>query len=104
MSWAGGIVLDETFEWYLCAEGYEWVDAIQFGVEEDYDEVERFLVARDPKGEPRKTYHPLREHRALFREFVAAGKDREAIRAFANRFGFFGPYVLVSRPPHDWPL
>ncbi len=84
------------FEWYVDQDGYEAVSA------EDLPEGVRRPVLQAPtlpagqgfylkrKGGPLRTYRPLEEHPALFRQFAYLSRTPQAFLEFANEFGFLG--------------
>jgi hypothetical protein len=50
-----------------------------------------------------RRYHPLKEHTGLFRVFAEMEPAREAIRAFAERFGSLGGNLTTSIVLYDQP-
>ncbi len=101
------------FRWFVHETGHEWVKTVaQIRVEhaEEYpdgqldftnpapvppgeDCVDWFLTYQAPETAnpaPYRTYEPLADHPALFREFAGTEVSRNAILAFANRWGLLG--------------
>src|SRR4051812_24736651 len=75
-----------SFTWKVAVDGYEWRD-------------ERLSATTlTPAGPPIlipvslrfRTYEPLRDHTALFREFASTPSTLQGIQAFANKYGSLG--------------
>jgi hypothetical protein len=75
----------EWFEWYVSETGHQCLSTTpiprrgQQGSQGDY------LAERLPK--KRRAYEPLVEHTGLFRTFASLADDKDAIVAFADKYG-----------------
>jgi hypothetical protein len=103
-----------TFTGHVPGTGFRWAASHKFewdvagGTFERRDAVEWWLVTAPARGLPFcRTVTPLRDHPGLFRVFAAIDVgDREAVRRFADRFGWLGATesVFINESDPELPL
>ncbi len=78
------------FEWLIAEEGHEWI-TVPPGSQPPGDSQE-FLTEKAVSGSWKRfrRYHPLGEHSGLFRTLAQTEADKQAILAFAHKFGMLG--------------
>ena len=84
------------FQWDVHKDGYHWIDTFTADPKKEED---TFLTDRNPNGASGFTiyrYMPLALYSGLFRVFAEIEPTREAIRAFADRFGLLGGSAAKS--------
>jgi hypothetical protein len=92
------------FRWQVAEDGYRWLEA--HAVHESDQMREPFLSHGRPIGAGgfrMMQYLPLAAFPGLFRVFADTEPSRDAIRAFANRFGPLGPDLAKTIPLADQP-
>jgi hypothetical protein len=79
------------FSWSVPVSGFRWSDFVE---REEWRTDEPVLVYDHMA--PRRTFEPLRDERALFRNFAETEPKPDSILAFANRYGLLGKGVESS--------
>src|SRR5947207_2648590 len=75
------------FIWFVGTNGHHWIEARAAGS----DSEDLFLSDLVPVGSTGyRPTRPLRDHSGLFREFAATPRDKDSIKAFADRNGLLG--------------
>lgn len=93
------------FSWHVPKAGFRWTDS--HSIPPVHDRREPFLtIGRNPDDRSAwaKRYRPLEQYTGLFRVFAEVEPQREAILAFAERFGSLGGALTTSIPLYDRPL
>src|SRR4051794_4253933 len=83
------------FVWLVATNGHHWIK--DPAAESDSDDL--FLSDLVPVGATGyRPSRPLRDHSGLFREFAATSRDKDSIKAFADRNGMLGGAGRVPIP------
>jgi hypothetical protein len=101
-----------SFSWRVVGSGYTWIRKEFYELEAEVSNGSAWALRdsteiRDDRADSH--YDPLKEYPGLFRDFAQLNPDdREAIRAFANRYGKLGiarplKWKEPGQPDKSWP-
>jgi len=91
-----------NFFWEIPKAGHRWIQTHAMGQAPDLSW--HYLTPAHGTGSERVLtlrYHPLSAYSGLFRNFAATAPDRDAIKAFADRFGVLGGNLRKRIVLHD---
>src|SRR5262249_8287389 len=89
--------IDDKFRWAVPKAGFCWEDGpwVAAGREQP---IPALLVEGKAAGLSRRSYAPLQQATALFREFAELPATQEAVLAFANEYGSLGVGSFFTAP------
>jgi hypothetical protein len=90
-----------SFFWPVPKAGYEWIQAkIQPGYDPTAEQTPQWVLTPVGIVQTMQPYSPLKEFSGLYRTFSQLPpEDRDAILAFANKYGDFGYSKQLVLPP-----